>query len=101
MTARRRWRPGGPTPAPWSLAAHGEVLGLQHYGQLGNGTTTSSPTAVDVTGVTGATALAAAGVYHTCALVSGGAVKCWGYNVYGQLGNGTTTQSSTPVNVTR
>ena len=40
--------------------------GYNGNGQLGNGTTTSSPTPVEVTGVTGATALTA-GAYHTCA----------------------------------
>src|SRR5215831_18983633 len=36
----------------------------------------------------------------TCAIVAGGAVDCWGYNQFGELGDGSTIESHVPVAVT-
>ncbi len=41
----------------------------------------------------------AGGDHHSCALISDGTVQCWGWNQYGQLGNGLNTDSPVPVPV--
>ena len=41
----------------------------------------------------------AAGFGHTCAVASGGGLWCWGWNVYGQLGIGSTADQHSPVAV--
>ena len=85
--------------------------GLNDYGQYGSGSVTSYsfpalpyasvPVAVSTSGVlSGKTILSiAAGNYHTCAIASDNLAYCWGYNSNGQLGNNSTTQSSSPVAV--
>ena len=74
--------------------------GCNWNGQLGNGTTTgtdgSAP--IQVSGLTGVTAIAA-GDQFSMALKSDGTVWAWGDNDCGQLGDGTTTNRSTPVQV--
>jgi alpha-tubulin suppressor-like RCC1 family protein len=79
----------------------GEVKcwGDNSFGQLGDGTTTGRPTPVDVSAITGVVAAASGGYGHTCALTSAGGGKCWGSNRSGQLGDGTTTDRITPVDV--
>jgi alpha-tubulin suppressor-like RCC1 family protein len=53
---------------------------------------------VQASGLIGVTAIAA-GWYHTVALKNDGTVWAWGYNVFRQLGDGTTTDRTTPVPV--
>jgi len=73
--------------------------GNNEFGQLGDGTTTVHPTPVDVKGVKYKVLFLSAGYYSACVVTVDGKMKCWGNNLYGQLGDGTTTNSSVPVDV--
>jgi alpha-tubulin suppressor-like RCC1 family protein len=73
--------------------------GWNRYGQLGNSSNTDSNVPVDVTGLTSGVKSVSAGWDHTCALTSGGSVKCWGYNEFGELGDGTKNESNVPLDV--
>jgi len=87
----------------WKKGANraGETVlawGTNSSGQLGNGTTTDSGVPVPVSLPVGTTiASVAAGGTFSLALTSTGSVLAWGDNSFGQLGNGTTINSSVPV----
>ena len=78
---------------------HVHCWGENATGQLGDGTNTNAATPVTVSALASAPLAIAAGGQHTCALLSGGTVACWGDNHYGQLGDGSQVSSSTPVTV--
>jgi len=69
-------------------------------GRLGRESHVDSGAPVQVADLTNATDVST-GEVHSCAVLAGGSVRCWGSaNWAGQLGNGTTEQSRTPVPVT-
>ncbi|NOK16163.1 RCC1 domain-containing protein [Corallococcus carmarthensis] len=73
--------------------------GYNGYGQLGNGTTAGRLSPGQVPGLTGVVSIAAGGTGHTLAAKSDGTVWAWGRNGPGQVGDGTSTSRSSPVQV--
>ena len=78
--------------------------GYNEFGQLGDGTDNDSSHPIQVLGPGGTGYLTnvvdiAAGGAHSLALKSDGTVWAWGYNEFGQLGDGTGDDSSYPVQV--
>jgi hypothetical protein len=90
-----------------------ECWGNNEFGGLGDGTSGDgdqntvdhySTAPVGVVGLASGVEMVTAGQWHTCALLEAGPVKCWGLNVMGQLGTGSTTPdppfgASTPQDV--
>ena len=72
-----------------------QCWGYNGYGELGNGTTTNSYVPVNVSGLSSGISAISAGDEAACALTSSGGVECWGYNGYGEMGDGTTANSTT------
>ncbi|HUG47644.1 MAG TPA: hypothetical protein VMP67_04460 [Candidatus Limnocylindria bacterium] len=74
--------------------------GSNEFGQLGTGSFQPglSEDPLSVVGISDAQAVAS-GTRFNCALLTGGAVRCWGEGGSGQLGNGALENSPTPVEV--
>ncbi|MBL8514188.1 MAG: hypothetical protein JNJ55_09390, partial [Betaproteobacteria bacterium] len=85
-----------------AITANGglQCWGTNSYGMLGTGSMADFSTVpVDVTSLTSNVTAVSVGAFRTvCAVVSAG-LKCWGYNGYGELGNGTFDVSRTPQDV--
>lgn len=68
--------------------------------RLGDSTTNLGLAPVQVKGMSGISfSSISAGAQHTCALDGSGQAYCWGYNLYGQLGNNATASRRSPVAV--
>jgi alpha-tubulin suppressor-like RCC1 family protein len=82
-----------------AISVHGDTCALvgggdlkcggdNTYGELGDGTTKARAGFVDVIGLTKGVTAFATGVVSACAITGSGALKCWGDNGQGQLGDG-------------
>ncbi len=83
------------------LKISGAVLcwGANSHGQLGNDSTVDSSVPVSPLGLdSGVIRLATKGI-HTCAVMDDRTVRCWGYNLFGQIGDGTSTDRLRPTMV--
>lgn len=77
-----------------------QCWGDNSYGQLGDGTKTDRLTTTPVNLDEGRTAVSiSAGKEHTCAILDNGELVCWGRNNFGQLGDGSDSQSNNPTGV--
>lgn len=73
--------------------------GGKFYGELGDGTTSSRDSPQDLPGFTQGVKAVASGTLRTCLLTISGSVKCWGYNLNSQLGDGTNVDRLLPTDV--
>jgi alpha-tubulin suppressor-like RCC1 family protein len=73
--------------------------GQNDTGQLGDATTTNRLVATPPFGIPGGVRTMSAGFTHTCAVTDAGDALCWGNGFNGELGTGTTTSTSVPIEV--
>ncbi len=75
--------------------------GLNNFGQLGNGNNNNSSIPIKITNTDNTKFISVAGGnFHSLAIDEAGALWAWGYNSYGQLGNGNTNNSNIPKKIT-
>ena len=80
-------------------SGHIDCWGENYVGELGDGSDeNNSTTPVEVRGIANATEVTAGGG-HSCARLSTGHIECWGYNDFGELGDGGEANSDIPVEV--
>jgi len=106
LTGTARVAAGGSHTCAHATDGRGWCWGDNTYQQLGDGTMTPRSFALAVP-VQNVRRLGPASFSvppdvgaHTCAIIDGGEVWCWGDNAFGQLGNGLTADSATPVRAT-
>ena len=84
-----------------AIRANGQAWawGINSFGRLGDGTATSRQSPVSVVGGFTNWVQISAGRYHTAAIRSNGQAWAWGANTGGRIGDGTTSDRSSPVSV--
>lgn len=76
-----------------------KCAGRNDWGMLGDGTKVNRNRFVDVIGLSSGAKAISAYQSQTCAVMQSGTVKCWGANVLGELGDGSTEDRTQPVDV--
>jgi alpha-tubulin suppressor-like RCC1 family protein len=76
--------------------------GLERYGEIGDGVTSSESYTTTSSALTalGTITSMSSSSYHSCAVRTNGSLACWGYGYWGEMGNGSTSDASSPVAVT-
>ena len=95
--------PTGTSIVPFTIQAPGKVTcwGRNDKGQIGNGAAGDNvPTPTQVLTLTSGVISVVGNGYHTCALLNTGSMKCWGDNLFGEVGNTSSSQFNTPAQVT-
>src|SRR6266487_5436855 len=91
---------GGDTGCAITTTGAAYCWGSNDDGEIGNGTRKDQYSPVAVSGLAIGVASISPGIDHTCAVTTLSGVKCWGNNLYGQVGDGSSVViRTTPVNV--